>query len=275
MYADNDRSKRRTVRDIAKLKGVRPVVSLTAYTAPMARWLDDHVDFLLVGDSLDMVLYGFETTTGVTLDIMIEHTKAVMRGSSKAMIIMDMPFGSYEENPEVAFRNAARAIQETGCAAIKMEGGIELAETIHYLSERKIPVMAHIGLQPQAVNKMGGFIAQGRDEESWDSILDDAFAVQEAGAFAVVLEGMAAPLAQKITKELDIVTIGIGAGADCDGQILVTEDMLGLFPRNPKFVKRYAEMGALIDGAVQKYADEVKAGVFPAEEYTYKMKSKS
>ena len=274
MYAEA-KVRRNTVRDIAKLKGKRPIVSLTAYTAPMANWLDDHVDFLLVGDSLDMVLYGFESTTGLPLDIMIEHTKAVVRGSRKAMVILDMPFGTYEESPEIAFRNAARAVQESSCSAIKMEGGAEMAETIHFLTERKIAVMAHIGLKPQAVNVMGGFVTQGRTEDSWGPILDDAFAVQEAGAFAVVLEGIAEPLARKITEELDIPTIGIGASVHCDGQILVTEDMLGLFPSNAKFVKRYAEIGKTIDEAVRTCAEGVKNRKFPGPEHTYAMKSKS
>ncbi|WP_417318073.1 3-methyl-2-oxobutanoate hydroxymethyltransferase [Emcibacter sp.] len=272
MYADH-KARRKTVRDIAKLKGERPIVSLTAYTAPMANWLDDHVDFLLVGDSLDMVLYGFESTTGMTLDIMIEHTKAVMRGSQKAMVIIDLPFGTYEESPEVAFHNAAQAVKNSGCAAVKLEGGVEMAETIRYLTDRKVAVLAHIGLKPQAVNVMGGYVAQGRTEDSWGPILEDARAVQEAGAFAVVLEGVTEPLAQKITEELDIPTIGIGAGKYCDGQILVTEDMLGLFPGNPKFVKRYAEMGKMIDEAIQQYAEEVKSRAFPGTEHTYAMKT--
>ena len=271
MYADH-KAKRKTVRDIAKLKGQRPIVSLTAYTAPMANWLDDHVDFLLVGDSLDMVLYGFESTTGMTLDIMIEHTKAVMRGARHAMVVIDLPFGTYEESPEVAFHNAARAVKETGCTAVKLEGGVEMADTIQYLTDRKVAVLAHIGLKPQAVNVMGGYVAQGRTEDSWEPILEDARAIQEAGAFAVVIEGVTEPLAQKITEELDIPTIGIGAGKYCDGQILVTEDMLGMFPGNPKFVKRYAEMGKMIDEAVGQYAEDVKNRSFPGTEHTYAMK---
>lgn len=274
MYADNQ-IRRNTVRDITKLKGVRPVVSLTAYTAPMAVQLDPHVDFLLVGDSLAMVLYGMESTIGVSLDTMIEHTKAVMRGSQKAMVILDMPFGSFEESRDQAFQNASRALRETGCAAIKLEGGAVMAETIEFLVKRNIPVMAHIGLRPQAVHVMGGYRTQGRNEDERARLIEDAFAVQKAGAFSVVLEGVAESLAVEITEKLDIITIGIGASAQCDGQILVAEDMLGYFPSNAKFVKRFAEVGATIDAAVRQYADDVKSGGFPAKEHTYGIKQKS
>lgn len=274
MYADTV-IRRNTIGDIIKLKGERPVVSLTAYTAPMAARLDEYVDFLLVGDSLAMVLYGMESTIGISLDTMIEHTKAVMRGSKKALVILDMPFGSYEKSREDAFENAARVLRETGCAAVKMEGGVEMAPTIKYLVDRNIPVMAHIGLRPQAVHVMGGYKTQGRDDEEWKPLLADAKAVQEAGAFSVVLEGVAEPLARRISEELKIITIGIGASAQCDGQILVTEDMLGQFPKNAKFVKRYAEIGNETEDAVKRYAEEVKARSFPAQEHTYAMRSKS
>ena len=274
MYADN-RIRRNTVRDITRLKGERPVVSLTAYTAPMAARLDPHVDFLLVGDSLAMVLYGMESTIGVSLDTMIEHTKAVMRGSQKAMVILDMPFGSFEQSKEQAFENASRVMRETGCAAVKLEGGAAMAQTIQFLVERNIPVMAHIGLRPQAVHVMGGYRTQGRNQEERVQMIEDACAVQKAGAFSVVLEGVAEPLAAEITEKLDIVTIGIGASADCDGQILVVEDMLGYFPSNAKFVKRYAEVGEMIDSAVKQYADQVKARDFPAAAHTYDLKPKS
>ncbi|PCI32304.1 MAG: 3-methyl-2-oxobutanoate hydroxymethyltransferase [Alphaproteobacteria bacterium] len=274
MYADN-KIRRNTLRDIIKLKGERPVVSLTAYTAPMASQLDQYVDFLLVGDSLAMVLYGMESTIGVTLDTMIEHTKAVMRGSQKALVVMDMPFGSFEESKEQAFQNASRALRETGCAAIKLEGGAAMAETIKFLVERNIPVMAHIGLRPQAVHVMGGYRTQGRNQEERSLMIEDAYAVQAAGAFSVVLEGVAETLAVEITKKLDIITIGIGASAECDGQILVVEDMLGYFPSNAKFVKRYAEVGQIIDGAIKQYAGDVKARDFPAKEHTYGFKPKS
>ncbi|VAX07118.1 3-methyl-2-oxobutanoate hydroxymethyltransferase [hydrothermal vent metagenome] len=274
MYADNQ-IRRNNIRDITKLKGERPVVSLTAYTAPMAARLDPHVDFLLVGDSLAMVLYGMESTIGVSLNTMIEHTKAVMRGSQKALVILDMPFGSFEQSKEQAFKNASRVLRETGCAAVKLEGGAAMAETIRFLVDRNIPVMAHIGLRPQAVHVMGGYRTQGKNEEERIEMLNDAFAIQEAGAFAVVLEGVAVPLAAQITEKLDIITIGIGASVDCDGQILVVEDMLGYFPGNAKFVKRYAEIGETIDSAVKQYADDVKAKIFPGLEHTYGLKPKS
>ncbi len=270
MYADKQ-IRRNTIRDIIKLKGERPVVSLTAYTAPMAAQLDPHVDFLLVGDSLGMVLYGLESTIGVSLDTMIEHTKAVMRGSSKALVILDMPFGSFEESKEQAFRNTSRVLRETGCAAVKLEGGAAMAETIEYLVERNIPVMAHIGLRPQAVHVMGGYRTQGKNQEERAQMIEDAYSIQKAGAFAVVLEGVAEPLAAEITAKLDITTIGIGASPNCDGQILVVEDLLGYFPTNAKFVKRYAEVGQTIDEAVRHYADDVKARRFPAPEHTYKL----
>ncbi|PCJ41889.1 MAG: 3-methyl-2-oxobutanoate hydroxymethyltransferase [Alphaproteobacteria bacterium] len=272
MYADT-KIRRNTIRDITKLKGARPVVSLTAYTAPMAAQLDPHVDFLLVGDSLAMVLYGMESTIGVSLDTMIEHTKAVMRGAQKAMIILDMPFGSFEESKELAFHNASRVLRETGCAAVKLEGGAAMAETIKFLVERNIPVMAHIGLRPQAVHVMGGYRTQGRNQDERTQTIEDAYAIQKAGAFAVVLEGVMEPLAAEITKKLDIITIGIGASPECDGQILVVEDMLGYFPSNAKFVKRYAEVGQTIDEAVRQYAEDVKARTFPAKEHTYRPKS--
>lgn len=274
MYADNQ-IRRNTIRDIIKLKGDRPVVSLTAYTAPMAAQLDPHVDFLLVGDSLAMVLYGMESTIGISLDTMIGHAQAVMRGSRKAMVIFDMPFGSFEESKEQAFRNASRVLQETGCAAIKLEGGAAMAETIQFLVERNIPVMAHIGLRPQAVHVMGGYRTQGVNQEERSQMIEDAFAIQKAGAFAVVLEGVREPLAAEISEKLKIVTIGIGASAQCDGQILVAEDMLGYFPSNAKFVKRFAEVGSLVDSAVKQYSDEVKARAFPAVEHTYGKKPKS
>lgn len=264
--------RRITVPEIAARKGGEPLVTLTAYTAPMAALLDQHCDLLLVGDSLGNVIYGFDSTLPVTLDIMIAHTGAVVRGSERACVITDMPFGSYEESQEQAYRNAARIVSETGAAGVKLEGGVEMAPTIRFLVERGIPVMAHVGLRPQMINVMGGFKAQGREKEAWDAIIADARAVQEAGAFSVVFEGMAEPLAEKLTRELGIVTIGIGASAACDGQILVTDDMLGMFEWTPKFVKRYGEMAKLIDDAVSSYRDDVRARRFPASEQTYKMK---
>lgn len=264
--------KRVTAPDIAARKGLQPIVSLTAYHAHTARIIDPYVDFLLVGDSLGMVMHGYETTLPVPLDLMIMHGQAVVRGSSRALVVVDMPFGSYEESPPVAFRNAARVIKETGCGAIKLEGGRRIAETIAYLTERGIPVMAHIGLTPQSVNVMGGFKTQGRRRSEWQAIEDDATAIAEAGAFAVVLEGMAELLAARITKQIPIPTIGIGASATCDGQILVLEDMLGLNPQVPKFVKKFAAIGAAIEDAVKSYAEEVRSRAFPGAQHVYGMR---
>jgi 3-methyl-2-oxobutanoate hydroxymethyltransferase len=264
--------KRVTVPEIRGHKGAKPVVCLTCYHAHTARLLDEHVDLMLVGDSLGMVMHGMETTLGVTLDMMILHGKAVMRGSRHPLVVVDMPFGSYEESPQIAFRNAARVMQETGCGAIKLEGGARMAETVHYLSQRGVPVMAHIGLTPQMIQVMGGFKTQGRTEAEWPAIEADAQAVAEAGAFAVVLEGMAEPLAARITRQIPIPTIGIGASAECDGQILVLEDMLGLNPKPPKFVREYANLGPDIETAVKSYAADVRTRRFPGAENVYGMK---
>ncbi len=266
------RNRRLTAPDIAAQKGTAPIISLTAYHAHTARIIDPYVDFMLVGDSLGMVMHGYETTVPVPLELMIMHGQAVVRGSKRALVVVDMPFGSYEESPSVAFRNAARVMKETGCGAVKLEGGARMAETIHYLTERGIPVMAHIGLTPQSVNVMGGFKTQGRERAQWSAIEADAAAVAKAGAFAVVLEGMAELLAARITRKIEIPTIGIGASAECDGQILVLEDMLGLNPAVPKFVKIFGEIGAAIEAAVKDYAEEVRARRFPAAEHTYAMK---
>jgi 3-methyl-2-oxobutanoate hydroxymethyltransferase len=222
-----------------------------------------------------MVMHGYETTVPVPLELMIMHGAAVVRGSKHALIVVDMPFGSYEESPAIAFRNAARVMKETGCGAVKIEGGTRMAETVRYLTERGIPVMAHIGLTPQSVNVMGGFKTQGRRQEEWAAIEADAQAVSQAGAFAVVLEGMAELLAARITRQIPIPTIGIGASASCDGQILVLEDMLGLSPRVPKFVKRFAELGAAIETAVKAYTGEVRARAFPGPEHVYAMRDEA
>lgn len=264
--------KRITVPQIRAHKGGEPIVCLTCYHAHTARLVDPHVDLMLVGDSLGMVMHGLETTLGVTLEMMILHAKAVMRGSKRALVTVDMPFGTYEESPAVAFRNAARLIQETGATAVKLEGGTRMAETIHYLASRGIPVMGHIGLTPQMVHVKGGFHTVGRSESDWPALLADAKAVSDAGAFAVVLEGMAEPLAARITREIPIPTIGIGASAVCDGQVLVMEDMLGLNPNPPKFVRQYAELGPAIEAAVRAYAQDVKERRFPGVENVYPMK---
>jgi 3-methyl-2-oxobutanoate hydroxymethyltransferase len=264
--------KRITVPEIRGHKGIKPVVCLTCYHAHTAKLLDNHVDLMLVGDSLGMVMHGLETTVGVTLDMMITHAKAVMRGSKRALVVVDLPFGSYEESPSVAFRSAARVLQETGATAVKLEGGARMAETIQYLTQRGIPVMAHIGLTPQMVHVKGGFRTVGRTEEEWPAILADAKAVSDAGAFAVVLEGMAEPLAARITAEIPIPTIGIGASPACDGQVLVLEDMLGLNPNPPKFVRQYAQLGPAIEAAVRSYALYVRARRFPGAENVYPLK---
>jgi 3-methyl-2-oxobutanoate hydroxymethyltransferase len=264
--------KRVTAPEITARKGGDPIVSLTAYHAHTAAIADRYVDFLLVGDSLGMVMHGFESTLPVPLDLMIMHGRAVMRGAKRALVVVDMPFGSYEESPSQAFHNAAKVIKETQCGAIKLEGGRRMAETIHFLTERGIPVMAHIGLTPQSINVMGGFKTQGRQREQWAAIEEDARVVAEAGAFSVVLEAMAEPLAAKITRAIAIPTIGIGASAACDGQILVMEDMLGLSPKVPKFVKEFGEVGRAIEGAIKSYAADVRARAFPAPENTYEVK---
>jgi 3-methyl-2-oxobutanoate hydroxymethyltransferase len=265
-------TKRISVPEIMAHKNAKPVVCLTCYHAHTARLLDEHVDLMLVGDSLGMVIHGMENTLSVTLEMMILHGQAVMRGAKRALVVIDMPFGSYEESPQVAFRNAARVMAETGAQAVKLEGGSRMAETVHYLTDRGIPVMGHIGLTPQRIQVFGGFKTQGRTEAEWPAIIADAKAIAEAGAFSVVLEGMAEPLAAKITREVAIPTVGIGASAECDGQILVMEDMLGLNPKPPKFVRQYAQMGADIEAAVKAYAAEVRARSFPGKENVYAMK---
>jgi 3-methyl-2-oxobutanoate hydroxymethyltransferase len=265
-------SKRLTAPEITDRKGGAPIVALTSYHAHTAAIADKYVDFILVGDSLGMVMHGFESTLPVPLDLMILHGRAVMRGAKRALVVVDMPFGSYEESHAQAFRNAARVIKETECGAIKIEGGKRMADTIHFLTERGIPVMAHIGLTPQFINVFGGFKTQGRTRDKWAAIEEDAKAVSDAGAFAVVLEAIVEPLAEKITKALPIPTIGIGASAACDGQILVMEDMLGLSPRVPKFVKEFGEVGKAIEKAIGSYADEVRARKFPLPENTYDVK---
>ncbi len=265
-------SRRISAPDIRARKGGNPIVSLTSYHAHTAALLDKHCDLILVVDSLGMVMHGLESTIPVTLDMMILQGKAVMRGSSRALVVVDMPFGSYEASREQAFGSAARIMKETGCGAIKLEGGRRMADTIAFLVERGIPVMGHVGLTPQSINALGGFRTQGRDPSDWEPIEQDARAVAQAGAFAVVLEAIAEPLAAKITRDIPIPTIGIGASAACDGQVLVLEDMLGLSPRVPKFVKRYSDLGPAIDRAVAAYAAEVRSRSFPAADNVYEMK---
>jgi 3-methyl-2-oxobutanoate hydroxymethyltransferase len=264
------RSRRTSIPDIRARKGGEPLVCLTAYTTQMARLLDPHADLLLVGDSLGMVLYGFDSTLPVTLDMMIAHGAAVMRGAGRACVIVDMPFGSYQESPQQAFRNAARIMAETGVGGVKLEGGEALAETTRFLAQRGIPVCAHVGLMPQAVNTAGGFRATGRSEAEARQVTRDAEAMAEAGAFAVVLEGTLEPVAAAITAALPVPTIGIGASPACDGQILVAEDVFGLFSDfTPRFVRRYADLGSQIAAAAAEYAADVRARRFPGPEHCF------
>ena len=261
--------KRLMPSDIAAMKGGAPVVCLTAYTTPMARLMDDHVDLVLVGDSVGMVVHGLPSTIGVTLEMMILHGQAVERGLTRALMVIDMPFGSYEESPAQAFRNAARLMAETGAGAVKLEGGQHMAETIRFLVQRGIPVMAHIGLTPQSVNTLGGYKVQGRGEDR-ARLIADAQAVADAGAFSVVLEKVPASLADEITAAIAIPTVGIGASAGCDGQVLVVDDMLGLFTAfKPKFVKRFGNLGEAGEAAIAAYAAEVRARSFPAPEHVF------
>jgi 3-methyl-2-oxobutanoate hydroxymethyltransferase len=255
--------------DIAARKGGQPVVCLTAYTAPVAAILDEVCDLILVGDSVGMVLHGLPNTVGVTLDMMILHGQAVMRGSRRAMVVVDMPFGSYEGSKEVAYDNAVRILKETGCQAVKVESGPTVPETIAYLVRRGVPVMGHVGLRPQAVNVEGAFKAKGRTEDERARIVAEAEATADAGAFCIVVEGVAERLAREITEAIDVPTIGIGASAGCDGQILVTDDMLGLFDWTPKFVRRYADLKGEITRAVAAYARDVQARTFPGAAETY------
>jgi len=262
------RTRRRGVGDL--VKGGAPIVGLTAYTAPVAGLLDPHVDFLLVGDSLGMVVYGFDSTLPVTVEMMTAHGAAVMRASSQALVVVDLPFGSYQAASEQAFRTAARIMAETGCTAVKLEGGVELAETVRFLTDRGIPVMGHVGLMPQSVNASGGFKVQGRGPQGSDRIAADAAAIAAAGAFALVIEGTMESVARAITEAVPIPTIGIGASPACDGQILVTDDVLGLFTQfKPRFVKRYAELAPLITQAAAQYAADVRDRRFPAPEHCF------
>lgn len=266
--------KRLTVPAVRARKGAaEPLVMLTAYTVRMAQLLDPHCDLLLVGDSLGQVIYGLPSTVPVTLDMMCAHGAAVVRGSYHAVVVVDLPFGSYEGSPEQAFATASRVLKETGAAAVKLEGGEAMAETVAFLSRRGIPVMGHVGLTPQAVNALGGYGARGRSDAEEAKILADAKAVTEAGAFALVVEGVLEPIAQAITRDVAVPVIGIGASADCDGQVLVAEDMLGLFERTPRFVKRYGQMAEHVSEAAQAYARDVRARTFPTPDQTYQPKA--
>lgn len=267
--------RRKTAPDILARKGGEPIVMLTSYHAHTAALVDRHCDVILVGDSLGNVMHGFETTVPVTLDMMILQGRAVMRGSQHALVVVDMPFGSYEASKEQAFHSAVRILKETQCGAVKLEGGERMAETVAFLTQRGIPVMGHIGLTPQSINTLGSFRAQGREEGSWQPIENDARAISEAGAFSIVIEAVAEPLARKITAAIAAPTIGIGASAACDGQVLVLEDMLGLSPRTPKFVRRYGDLGPAIEAAIKGYAADVRSRSFPGPEHVYGMKTKT
>ena len=265
-----------SIPELVARKGKEPIVCLTAYTTPMAQALDAHVDLLLVGDSLGQVLYGFDSTLQVTLDLMIAHGAAVKRGSKRACLVVDMPFGSYQESTEQAFRNAVRVMRETGCSAVKMEGGKDLAPTVEFLAKRGIPVMGHVGLMPQQINTLGSYRARGRAHDEAAAVMADAIAIAEAGAFSVVVEGVLEQVAQAITARVAIPTIGIGASADCDGQVLVAEDMLGLFGAyKPRFVKRYAELAGEISNAAASYAADVRGRRFPGPENVFGSLKKS
>ena len=250
-----------------------PLVMLTAYTARQAQLLDAHCDLLLVGDSLGQVIYGLPSTIPVTLDMMAAHGAAVVRGSYHSVVVVDMPFGSYEASKELAFKSAARLLKETGAAAVKLEGGEAMAETVAFLTRRGIPVMGHVGLTPQAVNVLGGYAARGRSDAEADKIVGDAKALDEAGAFAIVIEGVVEPIAIAATQAVSCPTIGIGASARCDGQVLVTEDMLGLFERVPRFVKKYGSMAETVEETAARYADDVRSRAFPTPDQTYQPKS--
>jgi 3-methyl-2-oxobutanoate hydroxymethyltransferase len=264
--------KRLTAPAIMGRKGKEPIVALTAYTMRMAQLLDPHCDLLLVGDSLGQVIYGLPSTIPVSLEMMFAHGAAVVRGSWHALVAVDMPFGSYEESPAQAFRNASQILKKTGCAAVKLEGGEAMAETVAFLQKRGIPVIGHVGLTPQAVNSLGGYRARGRDDAEAEKVIADAVAVADAGCFALVLEGVLEEVAAEATRRVACPTIGIGASASCDGQILVTEDMMGMFERTPRFVKRFGDLAGEISAAAAAYAEEVKQRSFPTEDQIYRGK---
>ena len=253
-------------------KGKGPFVCLTAYTTPVARLVDPHVDLILVGDSVGMVLYGFDNTLSVTVDMMINHGAAVMRGSHHALVTVDMPYGSYEGSPDQALQNAQRIMKETGCGAVKLEGGQEMAKTIRHLFQNNIPVVGHVGLLPQSVEKMGGFKIQGKDDAQAAKVMDDAKAVAEAGAFAMVIEGTIEPVARAITEAVPVPTIGIGASPACDGQILVIDDILGFTTKPPRFAKKFGDVTPAITDAIKNYSDDVRAGRFPDLDHCFGVK---
>jgi 3-methyl-2-oxobutanoate hydroxymethyltransferase len=268
-------AERISVADLKARKNKTPIVCLTAYTTPIARLLDAHADLLLVGDSMGMVLYGMENTRGVTLSMMIEHGRAVMRGSKRAFVLLDMPFGCYETSPSQAVESGKRLVGETGAGGVKVEGGAEFAPTVEALVKAGVPVMAHIGLLPQTVVTSEGYRIQGRAEGDEARLLNDAKTLENAGAFSLLIEATIEPVSRAITTSVAIPTIGIGASPACDGQVLVIDDVIGLFGDfTPRFVKRYAEIGPLIADAAARYADDVRARAFPAAEHTFGLKPK-
>jgi len=263
-------SSRITIPQLVSRKGGEPIAVLTAYTAPIARLVDPHVDMILVGDSLGMVIYGMTSTLSVTLDMMLAHGKAAVSASSHAAVVVDLPFGSYQASPRQAFTSAARVMAESGCDAVKMEGGIEMAETVAFLVARGIPVMGHVGLVPQSVNVLGGYKARGRDPKEAERILEGAMAIAEAGAFSIVIEGTIDPVSRAITAAVPVPTIGIGASAGCDGQVLVIDDVLGMMGDfKPKLARRYVDLGSQIAEAARSYSADVKAHRFPGPENVY------
>ena len=266
---------RLTVPDITARKGSGKIVVLTAYTTPIAKLLDPHVDILLVGDTVGMVLHGLPSTVGVTLEMMAMHGQAVMRGSSQALVVVDLPFGTYEGSRTSAHKSAVRLMQETGCQAVKLESSKHVAETIRFLTDRGIPVMGHVGLRPQSIHIDGGFNAKGRNEREREQVMEEAKVTEQAGAFAIVVEGVSSELADEITREIRVPIIGIGASPNCDGQVLVIDDMLGLFDWTPKFVRRYANLRETVSRAAQAFADDVRTGRFPDQTETYKFKIKA
>lgn len=255
--------RRLSITDLQAMKGEQPIVSLTAYSAPIAQMLDEHIDCIIMGDSLGMVLYGMESTLPVSMEMMMLHGKTVVANTKRSCVVVDMPYGSYQASPEQAFLNASRLMIETGCQAVKLEGGMEMVDTVAFLTARGIPVMAHIGLKPQHMNTMGGFKYQGRSEDAQQQLMKEAHAFVKAGAFALLLEGMKESLAREITQAVPVPTIGIGASPDCDGQVLVTDDLLGLTARQPKFVELYANLGDQMREAISRYASDVRSRQFP------------
>lgn len=272
MNNTRDRITRLTPVDIAKRKGGQKIVAQVAYHSSVAGIIDRHCDFILVGDSLGMNLLGMDTTVPVTLEAMIQQGQAVVRATRQALIVVDLPFGSYEESPEQAFRNASRVMKETDAGSVKMEGGAHMVDTVSFLVQRGIPVMGHIGLTPQAVNAMGGFRVQGKAEGADDILMADARAISDAGAFAMVIEGVVEPVARKMTESIPTVTIGIGGSPACDGQILLFDDLMGINDWVPKFVRKFANLRQEIDRAASEYREAVLDGSFPAIEETYQVK---